>query len=146
MRITIALALGTLLLTACGADNPPPPAAATTPTPAPVAAAPVVAAPVATAPTAAGHLWFEPAGLRICENKTPQMVTVFWDARGLPGKGPVELVAIGGKGKEVSFAVVGRVGKKDTGPWMFPGSTVVMRSKADGSELVRAQVGKIACE
>jgi hypothetical protein len=142
MRNVLFIAVASTLLVAC--NQPAPPPAATT---APVAVAPV-AAPVATpAPAAAAAipLWFEPAGLRTCD-KTPQAVTVFWDARGLPSKGAIELKVVGAKGKESSFAVVGRVGKKDTGAWMVPGSAIVMRSQADGSELARARIKPLACD
>ena len=142
MRNVLFIALASTLLVAC--NNPaPPPAAA----PAPTAAAPAPTTPVAApAPVAlANPIWFEPAGLRVCD-KTPQAVTVFWDARGVQSKGAIELKVVGAKGKESSFAVVGRVGKKDTGAWMVPGSAIVMRSQADGTELARARIKPIACE
>jgi hypothetical protein len=145
MRTALVLALGTVLLAACGQNPPPPPAAA----PAPVTTTPATAEPVAATPAPVqspeGHLWFEPAGLPVCEKK-PQVVTVFWDARTLPGKGTIELRAPKADGNELTFATVGRVGKKQTGAWMRAGGVIIMRSKADGSELVRASVPALPCE
>jgi len=145
MRNVLFLALATVALTACG-NNPPPPADTAATTPAATAPATTPAPAPAAAPAAVTtHLWLEPAGLRVCD-KTPQSLTVFWDARGLPSKGAVSLSVLGAGGKEKTFLTAGRVGKKDTGAWMVPGSTIVLRAKDTNAELARARVKPIACE
>lgn len=87
--------------------------------------------------------WFEPAALSACGK--PTKVVINWDTTSLAGIGAVEIIAIGAKGKERAFLVGGRSGSRETGEWMQAGSQMILRNKADGTELARARVGSIPC-
>ena len=92
--------------------------------------------------TASGAIRFEPATLP-CTASPGSKVLVTWDTS--PAKGIVDVSTVGPNGRETLFATGGPRGSKETGPWMRPGSTFVVRNHASGAELGRAAISSAAC-
>lgn len=138
---TTAVVVAALALAACNRAPTPAetPAGASTAAPSTVAAAPSTGA----AP-AASKLWFEPASVDTCDGKGV-VVTVHWNARSVPGVHQVEVRPLGPGGKESLFMLGGAFGKRDTGPWMTAGRTIILRDHANGNELARARLAGAAC-
>jgi hypothetical protein len=88
---------------------------------------------------------FEPSTLPDCSPPSASKVLVLWDV-GQAGGELVDIKIVGANGAEELFATGGRQGSKETGPWMLPGSTLVARDHATGTELGRASIGSGACE
>lgn len=135
-----------LALSACGPSEPASDTAADTSTAAADAAPPATtepaAAPEPAAPTTG--LWFEPAALSAC-GPTDNVVKVNWDVSANPDVASVEIVITEPNSPEGMFAATVPKGSKDSGPWMHPGSTMVLRNAADGAELARATMESIPC-
>lgn len=132
MKITLFTALPlALLLSACG------PAPSDQAAPA-VASAPPTAAPQIEVP-ATTLIHAQPAALSDCNAAT---VTVRWDVRkDRPGVSTVKIYTGSGK----LFAHSGASGSLDTGPWVKPGSTFILKSGKDDSELERLIIGGPVC-
>jgi hypothetical protein len=142
-RYVAAPLVALLLVTGCG-----PGSGTSTPTAAAPASEPSVpsqpqAAVASIEPAKTSGIWFEPAGLRECAR--PDKVMVHWDARSFDGVRTVDIIAVGKTGKEVLFLSAGRSGSRESGVWMSAGSQMILRNKADGTELARATVESIPC-
>jgi len=95
-----------------------------------------------TPPTGSSTIWLDPAAVSSCG--AGQIVTVHWNARGLPNVRTVEVRPLK-DGKEGMFAKAGATGSKVTGAWMHPGVVIILRNGADESELGRATAGSVPC-
>ena len=67
-----------------------------------------------------------------------------WDAAASDGVADVE-IWVGDAEGAVLFAAGGAQGSQATGPWVTPGTTFVMRDKADNDEIDRVTLGGDAC-
>jgi hypothetical protein len=88
-------------------------------------------------------IWLEPSALNACEKHA--RVTVHWDTTALAIVRTVEASVSSGADEKV-FARGGPVGNKQTGPWMAPGTRMILRNYADGSLLGCATVASKPCE
>lgn len=106
---------------------------------------PVVAtsAPKATVPSRA-QVTLDPAGLPACTPSAPAVVTIGWQVTDASVK-TVDVKVLAEEGREDLFATGGGKGSKETGRWMRPGSTIVVRDQATGVELGRASVESLPC-
>ncbi|GAB3362734.1 hypothetical protein GCM10027431_01190 [Lysobacter rhizosphaerae] len=67
-----------------------------------------------------------------------------WDLSSNPAISEVELLV--GDGPEAKlFAAGGRTGEAETGPWVYSGTTFVLRNKADQAELDRVVISGPTC-
>lgn len=108
-------------------------------------ATPEAVSPSAATPSAPSMVRFEPSVLPDCSPPSASKVLVIWDV-GQAGGELVDIKIVGAGGVEELFATGGRQGSKETGPWMLPGSTLIARDHATGTELGRAAIGSGACE
>lgn len=141
-RSVVALATTLLLVTACGPGSGTGTPAATPASEASASAQPPQAA-ASVEPAKTSGIWFEPAGLSACAR--PDKVMVHWNASSFEGVKAVDIIAVGKTGKEVLFLSAGRSGSRESGVWMRAGSQMILRNKADGTELSRATVEAIPC-
>lgn len=141
-RPVAALATTLLLVTGCGPGSGTGTPAAT-PASEPSSSAQQAQAVVPVEPAKTSGIWFEPAGLRECAR--PDKVMVHWNANSFEGVKAVDIIAVGKTGKEVLFLSAGRSGSRESGVWMRAGSQMILRNKADGTELSRATVESIPC-
>lgn len=109
------------------------------------AVAQVAAVPAKASPAeVAGPVSVDPAELTSCV--VGSVVTVRWDLRPThPNVADVEIFT-GQPGKETIFAAGGFAGEAATGPWARPGTTFLVRNKADGTEVAKAVVGGPTCD
>jgi len=135
VRIGLVLVIGLLAgLSGCQQGNE-------APLPQAASGMPAVAEPAAAKPD--GAVSIDPAELGSCD--VGAVVTVRWDMRATnPAVTDVEIWT-GAPGKETIFAAGGYAGEAATGPWAYPGTTFLVRNKADGAELARAVVGGPSC-
>ena len=98
----------------------------------------------ATRPAATAKVWFLPAALEDCSPATKQVTTIHWDAT-KSGAKTVDVKVISDSQVETTFATSGLVGSKVSGPWMKPGSTIIVRDHMTGVELGRASVAATSC-
>lgn len=92
---------------------------------------------VEVAPTTMIHA--EPASLSECR---ASVVTIKWDVRKeKPGLSTVKIYTANGK----LFTHTGASGSQETGPWVKPGSTFVLKSGVDDTELERLTIGGPVC-
>lgn len=141
-NLVLGLLLSLFGLTACG-----PGSGSTDQAPAPaVSPSTTTAAPAATPEPPAkpmGAIWFEPAALSACGK--PEKVVVHWDARAFPDVKAVDIMGVKKDGTEALFLAAGRRGERETGAWMRGGSEMILRNKASGDELARAQIERLPC-
>lgn len=71
---------------------------------------------------------------------------VHWDARSFDGVKTVDIVAVNKSGREALYLSAGLAGNRESGQWMLPGSQMILRNKANGTELARATVESIPCD
>jgi hypothetical protein len=109
-----------------------------------VPASPKAAAPTVSTPSASGIVRFEPTTLPNCSPPSASKVLVSWDV-GQKGGELIDIEILGAEGGEELFATGGRQGSKETGPWMLPGSTLIARDHATGTELGRGSIGSGPC-
>lgn len=100
-------------------------------------------APKATAPSRA-EVTLDPAGLPACAPPAPAVVMIGWQVTD-PTVTTVDVKVLAGEGREDLFANGAGKGSKETGQWMLPGSTIVVRDQATGVELGRASVESLPC-
>jgi len=107
-------------------------------------ASPEAAVQPISSPSTLNVVRFEPTTLPDCSPPSASKVLVSWDV-GQAGGELIDIKIVGPGGEEL-FATGGRQGSKETGPWMLPGSTLVARDNATGTELGRGSIGSGACE
>lgn len=115
--------------------------------------APAPAAAQATAPTTASveakstgvaKVTLEPSTFESCTPNKFISAKVGWDASA-SGVGIVDVKTVAADGSETLFATSGAVGSKETGPWIGPGSVIVVRNHDTGAELGRVTAGAKPC-
>lgn len=94
--------------------------------------------------TAAAKVWFEPATLENCTPPVSAVAMINWDATATGAK-DVDIKLLGRDGLETLFATSKPIGSKESGHWMLPGSTIVLRDHDTGAELGRGIVGSEPC-
>lgn len=133
-KISFAASLLVLLLTACG----PAPSDQTAATGSPTPATPAPATPQVEVPPTK---WIraEPAVLSNCSTTA---VNLRWDTRkDKPDMPTVKIYTGSGK----LFAHVGASGSLQTGQWVKPGSSFILKNGNDDTELERLVVGGPVC-
>lgn len=129
------------MLTACSQRADEPENAASTG--APAATAPGAnAAPASTANGA--KVTFEPAAFESCTPNKFSVAKVSWDASA-SGAATVDVKTVAADGSETLFATTGAVGSKETGPWIGPGSVIIVRHHDTGAELGRGVAASKPC-
>lgn len=139
-RYISVIALAALVLAACNQRPEEHENAANGSTANPAAA---ISAPKATTPARA-QVTLDPSGLPACTPPAAAVVTIGWQVTD-PAVTTVDVKVLAGDGREDLFANGGAQGSKETGPWMLPGSTAVVRDQATGVELGRASVESLPC-
>ncbi|MCB2080531.1 MAG: hypothetical protein KDE55_22910 [Novosphingobium sp.] len=94
--------------------------------------------------TVNARIWFEPATLENCTPPVSAITMIKWDASATAAKF-VDVKLLGRDGLETLFATSKPIGSKESGRWMFPGSTVVLRDHDSGAELGRGVVEAGPC-
>lgn len=87
---------------------------------------------------------FEPSAFEDCT--PPKYVTakITWDATA-SNVANVDVKTVGSDGTEGLFSTGAPVGSKESGPWMAPGSVIVLRDHETGEELARAVAAARPC-
>ena len=133
--------LALAILTGCTQGNAPAPATEATPAVAEPAPAPEpVAAPI-PAKGANGLLTATP-GSAGCDAGIE--VNVAWGIGTTPAVSEVDLLVSKDADTKL-FVSGGASGQAATGPWVYSGTTFVLRSRSDQTELDRVQIGGPAC-
>jgi hypothetical protein len=142
-RYVAAPLVALLLVTGCGPGSGTSTPTAAAPAGGPSAPGQSQGPAASVEPAKTSGIWFEPAALSKCAR--PDKVMVHWDASSFNGVRAVDIIAVGKTGKEVLFLSAGRSGSRESGVWMSAGSQMILRNKADGTELARATVESIPC-
>lgn len=159
-QLLLTVALASLALTACNRDAQNAPAAQTpADTPATDAAAPVgdaAAAKKKPQPSASPEeiaairdsgktgLWSEVTEVCAKGAKRGVPTTLSWNVEDKGAKRVVVYV-IGKKGEERNFGQGGPVGRKDTGPWLLPGTVFRLRDLDSKEQLAEVTIGDKPC-
>ncbi|WP_447585113.1 hypothetical protein [Pseudoxanthomonas mexicana] len=138
-----ALCLLTLVAAAaCSRDGAPAPAPEAAPTAAVPAAEPEpLPAPIQQAKGANNLLTATP-GVGTCDAGIE--VNLTWDVNTTPAISEIDLLVSKDADTKL-FVSGGPVGEAATGPWVYSGTTFVLRSKSDQAELDRVEIGGPAC-
>ena len=128
-------------LTGCG-ERPAMPDNASTASAAPAASGPTPLPPPPGPATA--RVWFVPDALEDCTPPLDQVVTIHWDASKSSARS-VDIKISGGDGTEGLFASGALTSSKPSGPWMRPGSLVLVRDHDTSVELGRAVAAAKPC-
>lgn len=156
-QLLLTVALASLALTACNRDAQNAPVAQT-PAAAPATDAAGDAAPAkkkrqpvaspeeiaAIRDSGKTGLWSEVTEVCAKDTKRGVPTTLSWNVEDKGAKRVVVYV-IGKKGEERNFGQGGPVGRKDTGPWLLPGTIFRLRDLDSKEQLAEVTIGDKPC-
>ncbi len=87
-------------------------------------------------------LWSDPA--EVCGTGPRQRGTLTWNVAA-SGAGKVIVYIVDRNGKERNFGQGGAIGRRQTGPWLRPGTVFKIRNTDGKSELASVTIGKKDC-
>jgi len=100
--------------------------------------------PSAAKRTVAAKVTLDPSTFENCSPSKFATAKVSWDASA-SGAGIVDVKTAAADGAETLFATSAAIGSKVTGPWIGPGSIIVVRHHDTGAELGRVVAGSKPC-
>ncbi|WP_189450799.1 hypothetical protein [Cognatilysobacter xinjiangensis] len=142
MTRSVAAIAAALALTACNPSAQEPAAVPSdTAQPAGAASGPAHAVPAAAAQGANALISAQP-GIASCDAGSD--IKISWNVTSRPDVANVEIWLDGADAK--LFASGGASGEQQSGPWVKPGTTFILRNQADKSELDRVAITGDECD